>query len=242
MYFDFDFESAVEYQTSLSAISGLMLTHIRKAMGIAQADMGKMFNMSHATYRSIEKGETAINVDFIFMLCGIIEKKPSLYFEILEDIAEHLAKVEKDAFNINCFITLIPNGDFQKILNSYTPEDYVTAPSTDRVNILVDQDLYMLLTPDLRLKLARLTDKVIMKDQVKDIIKITSDEVGDVVEALKKSELDGKGLNSISHAGTLSSASAVALYATLLNPLGLPILAGLGLYKAYKKSKEQKKK
>ena len=54
--------SKIEYQTSLSAISGLMLTHIRKAMGVAQADMGKMFNMSHATYRSIEKGETAINV------------------------------------------------------------------------------------------------------------------------------------------------------------------------------------
>jgi transcriptional regulator with XRE-family HTH domain len=74
MYFDFDFEATVEYQTSLSAISGYMLLNIRKNLGLGQADMGKLFNMSHATYRSIERGETAINADFIYMLCDIIER------------------------------------------------------------------------------------------------------------------------------------------------------------------------
>ena len=68
-YFGFlDLDEHRGYITSLSAISGLMLSHIRKAMGVAQSDMGKLFDMSHATYRSIEKGETAINADFIFML------------------------------------------------------------------------------------------------------------------------------------------------------------------------------
>lgn len=228
--------SKVEYQTSLSAISGLMLSHIRKAMGLGQADMGKLFNMSHATYRSIEKGETAINADFIFMLCGIIEKKPSFYFEILEDIAEHLTKVEKDIFNSDCFITLIPNGDFQKILNSYTQEDYVTAPHPDRINILIDQDIYMLFTPILRLKLVQLTDKAIIKDQFKAIVKITSDEVGEVVQTLKENKNNDKTIE------TPHSASALALLGTLVSPVGLPILAGLGLYEAYKKSKESKKK
>lgn len=234
--------STIEYQTSLSAVSGLMLTHIRKAMNVGQADMGKLFNMSHATYRSIEKGETAINADFIFMLCSFIEKKFSFYFELLEDIANHLTACKKDHLNNDCTINLIPNGDFQKILNSMSPEDYVTAPSLNKTNILIDQDMYLFLSPELKLRMLQLTDKVIMKDQVKEIIKITSDEVEDVVQALKKSELDDKGLNSLNHAGTLTSASAVALYGTLASPFSLPLLAGLGLYKAYKKSKEQKKK
>lgn len=234
--------STIEYQTSLSAVSGLMLTHIRKAMNVGQADMGKLFNMSHATYRSIEKGETAINADFIFMLCSFIEKKFSFYFELLEDIANHLTACKKDHLNNDCTINLIPNGDFQKILNSMSPEDYVTAPSLNKTNILIDQDMYLFLSPELKLRMLQLTDKVIMKDQVKEIIKITSDEVEDVVQALKKSELDGKGLNSLNHVGTLNSASAIALYGTLANPFSLPLLAGLGLYHAYKKSKEQKKK
>ena len=243
MFFgSFEDSQEIEYVTSLSAISGLMLTHIRKAMNIAQADMGKLFNMSHATYRSIEKGETAINADFIFMLCGIIEKKFSFYFELLEDIANHLTSVKKDPFNNECIVNLIPNGDFQKLLNSMSSDDFAIAPSIDKTNILIDQDMYLFLSPELKLRMLQLTDKVIMKDQVKEIIKITSDEVEDVVQALKRSELDTNGLNSVNHAGTLSSASAIALYGTILNPLGLPILAGLGLYKAYKKSKEQKKK
>lgn len=237
----FDFESTIEYQTSLSAISGLMLTHIRKAMGIAQADMGKLFNMSHATYRSIEKGETAINADFIFMLCGIIERDFSFYFSILDDIAKHLVIVKKDHFNNDCIIELIPNGEFQKILNSLSPEDYITAPSLNKTNILIDQDIYLLLSPELKIKLLQLTDKGIMKDQVKEIIKITSDEVEDVVQALKKSELDDMGLNSVSHERLLKSPSAIALYTNLLSPVSLPLLAGLGLYKAYKRSKENKK-
>jgi transcriptional regulator with XRE-family HTH domain len=230
------------YITSLSAISGLMLSHIRKAMGVAQSDMGKLFDMSHATYRSIEKGETAINADFIFMLCTIIEKRYSKYFELIEEIAEHLINIEKDTLNNDCSISIIPNGDFQKILKDDPVDGYSVIGDLGNNLPLVDQDIYLLLSPELRIKIMQLTDKVIMKDQVKDLIKITSNEVEDVVQALRKSELDDKGLNSISHEGTLSTAASIALYSTLLSPISLPVFAGLGLYKAYKKSKEQKKK
>lgn len=45
-YFGFsDLDEHRGYITSLSAISGLMLSHIRKAMGVAQSDMGKLFDM-----------------------------------------------------------------------------------------------------------------------------------------------------------------------------------------------------
>lgn len=237
--------STVEYQTSLSAISGYMLTEIRKSMNLAQSDMGKLFNMSHATYRSIEKGETAINADFIFMLSGFLDFKYSFYFEIIEDIANQLTSTKKDFLNNDCVINLIPNGDFQKLLVDNNDDTKPSlAPSTGRIYLLHGQDLNFFLTPEIRIKIIRLNDKVIMKDQAKEIIKITSDEVGVVINELSKQEQDENGFtfgaSSLAMGG--ATTSATALLALTVSPYSLPVLAGLGLYKAYKKSKEDKKK
>lgn len=242
MYFEDN--PTIDYVTSLSAISGFMLYNIRRAMGLGQADMGKMFNMSHATYRSIERGETAINADYIFMLCGIIERKFSDYFVLVEDIAEFLIKVEKDAYNAPCEIRLVPNGEFQKMLNLYGTEEQLMAVNTNMPNILHDQDFNLFFSPEIRLKMLTFVDQIKMKDDFKNIVKITSDEVGEVVDALKSIKLNNSELNSSVRTDMTflaGSASATALLATLVNPLSLPVLTGLALYEAYKKSKEEKK-
>lgn len=241
MYFDFDFEATVEYQTSLSAISGYMLLNIRKNLGLGQADMGKLFNMSHATYRSIERGETAINADFIYMLCGIIERKFSDYFLLVEDIAEFLVNVNKDALNNSCIVSLIPNGDFQKLLIS-AAEDSVPVINKDKPNILYDQDLNLFLSPELRLRILGFVDKIIMKNDFKNIVQATSYDIEEVVDAIKNVEIDDKGFASkIPESIQGASLSASALFFSVLNPLTAPAWTGLSLYAAYKRSKELKK-
>ncbi|WP_180036106.1 MULTISPECIES: helix-turn-helix transcriptional regulator [unclassified Acinetobacter] len=237
----FDFEAAVEYQTSLSAISGYMLLNIRKNLGLGQADMGKLFNMSHATYRSIERGETAINADFIYMLCGIIERKFSDYFLLVEDIAEFLVNVKNDALNNSCIVSLIPNGDFQKLLIS-AAADSVAVINKGTPNILYDQDLNLFLSPELRLRVHNLVDKTIMKNDFKNIVDATSNDIEEVVEAIRNVELDENGLASkIPESAKGISLSASALFFSVLNPLTAPAWTGLSLYAAYKRSKELKK-
>lgn len=240
---NFEDNTKIDYVTSLSAISGFMLYNIRKEMGLGQADMGKLFNMSHATYRSIERGETAINVDFIFMLCSIIECKFSDYFALVEEIAEFTTTVERDSCNFPCEVRLVPNGDFQKLLNEYSLGEHSVNVNHNMPNILYDQDFNLFFSPELRLKMLKFVERIRMKDDFKKIVKITSKEVGELVDALKTSKQDEQKLNTNKVTDAiLAGASATALYGSFLNPVSLPVLTGLALYKAYKKSKEDKKK
>lgn len=229
-----DDSSKIDYVTSLSAISGFMLYNIRKAMGLGQADMGKLFNMSHATYRSIERGETAINVDFIFMLCSIIELKFSNYFMLVEDIADFLTKVEKDAVNNPCEIRLVPNGDFQKLLNICGSEEHLVTINTNMPNILHDQDFNLFFSPEIRGRILKIVNEIIVKNDFSNMVKIKSNEVGEVIEVLKS----GTAVLATPHYA--SSTASISLLGALGSPFSLPVIAGLGLYAAYKKSKEDR--
>jgi len=139
----------IQVHTSLSAISGFILFNIRDQMGVNQREMSKIFDMTHVTYGSMERGETAINSDFIYMLCSLLGIKFSDYFALIEELIAHITTVNSCVLQDNIVVNIIPSSDILKIINS----GYNTAEtfSNEREhNLIIGQDFSFFITQELR--------------------------------------------------------------------------------------------
>ena len=221
------------FETSLSAISGYLLSKIRDQMGVNQREIAKIFDMTHVTYGSMERGETAINTDFIYMLCTMVGIKFSDYFSLIDEIILELQ--EKDSFMLsdNIRINIIPSSEILKITSE--PEYKEIEFSKDKKhNLIIGESFNFFLSQDIKAKVSGLSKIRLTKDQIKEMVNLKSDDI----EIDKSNVGAGVGLNTTTGfaAGSLIAGVVAA------GPVGWAAgIAGFGLYKAYKKVKEDKK-
>lgn len=228
----------LQFQTSLSAVSGFLLYRIRNALGLNQRQIAKMFDMSHVTYASMEKGETAINADFIYMLCSFIGYKYSDYFELIDDYILELKTINSCALGGNISVSIIPSTDILKILKSgYKVE---TIGIKGEYNLIILKDFEFFISKDLNHRSTFENRLKLTPDQIKYIENLD-------VEELEKNEIIFTSNGALAASG-LGMASGTATLGAVLGlnvvsaAVGLVGLGGYELFKAYKKNKEDKKK
>ena len=226
----------VHFQTSLSAISGYMLYKIRRGLGLNQRQMAKIFDISNVTYSSIERGDTSINVDFIYIICSFVGYKFSDYFLLIDDIVNELKQITICSISDNIEVNIIPSSDILKIIkNGY---DFGIGISVKEHNLILNQDFNFFLSKDLLNRLNYFEHMRLTSEQIKIIENLTFEE-------LEKNELifSGKGALALGGMGMASGFLGAVLGLNVISvAVGLGGLGGYELFKAYKKNKEDKKK
>lgn len=239
-----DNKDTIHYVTSLGAVSGFLLFTIRNQLGLQQNEIAKIFDIAQATYGNMERGEAAINVDFIYMLCSIADIKFSDYFNLIDDILNELEEAQSFIEDNKVKVSLIPSTDFQKILTDSDAIYNLASIAHGNSNILTGQDFYLFLSKETVIKTRRLTTKIYDKDDIKKAMKTTVSELKEIEDKFIINEADDKK----NHSGILAMATVevsttslgvfLGLYNPLLSSFGL---AGYSLYKAHKMTKEAKK-
>ena len=227
------------FETSLSAISGFLLSNIREQMGVNQREIAKIFDMTHVTYGSMERGETAINTDFIYMLCTLVGIKFSDYFSLIDDIIFELENKDSCLVTDNIKINIIPSSEILKITSD--PEYKEVEFSKDKKhNLIIGESFLFFLGSENKAKISDLSKIRLTKEQIKEMVNLKSDDIEiDHSNNVGTVQL-GAGVLGFNTTNGLATASAVA-GAVVAGPVGWAGLAGFGLYKAYKKVKEDKK-
>lgn len=233
-------KNIIHYVTSLGAVSGFLLFSIRNQLGLQQNELAKIFNIAQGTYGNMERGETAINVDFIYMLCSIADIQFSDYFSIIDDIVNEFESAQSFIEESSVKISLIPSTDFQKLLTD--PEAIHNIPSiayTDS-HILTGQDFHLFISKETLINIRRLTTVKFEKDDIKKMTKTT---VTDLEEIESKYIPDESQESDFASAAFVNvSVSTLGAFLAKSNPLlGGFGLAGYSLYKAHKMTKEAKK-
>jgi transcriptional regulator with XRE-family HTH domain len=231
----------IHFQTSLSAISGFMLYNIRDQMGVNQREISKIFDMTHVTYGSMERGETAINSDFIYMLCSLVGIKFSDYFVLIDEIVNHLTNINTCQLNSNILVRIIPSSDILKYMNATNgkvSEGY--AIGADMINLIIGQNFNFFLSNEIKSKIALLSQFRLTDAQIKELININTEELENKLHFMDDRSL-AEGSSVAASLASLSIASALGLNVTSTT-VGLIGVGGYELYKAYKKNKEDKKK
>lgn len=236
----------VPFQTSLSAISGFLLSNIRDQMGVNQREISRIFDISHVTYGSMEKGETAINSDFIYMLCSLLNIKFSDYFELIEDIVKELTLATTCTLYNNIQVSLIPSSDILKLMqetNGRVAEG--VSKSQGSTNLIIGQSFKFFLSPEMTSRISVLSRTRLTKEQIKELTAINTVDL----EELENKQLAWIGGESLAIGGSgMASGYASAGLAMVLGlhvvptVVGLVGLGGYELFKSYKKNKEDKKK
>lgn len=227
------------FETSLSAISGFLLSNIREQMGVNQREIAKIFDMTHVTYGSMERGETAINTDFIYMLCTLVGIKFSDYFSLIDDIIFELENKDSCLVTDNIKINIIPSSEILKITSD--PEYKEVEFSKDKKhNLIIGESFLFFLGSENKAKISDLSKIRLTKEQIKEMVNLKSDDIEiDQSNNVGTVQL-GEGVLGFNTTTGLTTASVVA-GAAIAGPVGWVGLAGFGLYKAYKKVKEDKK-
>lgn len=227
------------FETSLSAISGFLLSNIREQMGVNQREIARIFDMTHVTYGSMERGETAINTDFIYMLCTLVGIKFSDYFSLIDDIIFELENKDSCLVTDNIKINIIPSSEILKITSD--PEYKEVEFSKDKKhNLIIGESFLFFLGSENKAKISDLSKIRLTKEQIKEMVNLKSDDIEiDHSNNVGTVQL-GAGVLGFNTTNGLATASAVA-GAVVAGPVGWAGLAGFGLYKAYKKVKEDKK-
>lgn len=257
-------KDTLNYVTSISALSGFILYHIRHQMGVNHREIAKIFDITHTTYGNMERGDTAINADFIYMLCTLNGIKFSSYFSILEDLIVNIEQIETGLNGEKIKIKIIPSTDLQKIIIENAKNGLSITPSPENLqNLLIGQDINFFISRDLKERLSVISPTRFTKEQVSDIGNLTSHEVEETLQVIKNIDSNPdikteQNINSSSNV-TLTNASLAAIgggglaakgavgivsAAKLVGGIGpsiYAITAGYSLYKAYKQTKEEKK-
>ncbi|NNH78318.1 helix-turn-helix domain-containing protein [Acinetobacter sp. ANC 5380] len=221
------------FETSLSAISGFLLSNIRTQMGVNQREIAKIFDMTHVTYGSMERGETSINTDFIYMLCTMVGIKFSDYFSLIDEILFELQNKDSCIVADNIKVNIIPSSEILKIISQ--PEYKEIEFSKDKKhNLITGESFNFFLSQDIKAKISILSRIRLTKDQIKEMVDLKSYHI----------KFDSKNKSVIiSKREALTLGSNGSSDFTLGGPVGaLLSTGGLALYKAYKKVKEDKKK
>lgn len=228
-----------EYVTSLGAISGFLLSTIRSQIGLQQNEIAKIFGIAQATYGNMERGEAAINVDFIFMLCSIAKIEFTEYFRMIDLITAELDNLDFQMNNVPVEISLIPSTDFQKMTTDNVANKNLAYLKGDSPNILRGQDFHLFLSKETFIDIKRLTSVEYDKAEIKLMLNTTVEDL----DSTTNNVLNPKRSESLWTAVTVNvSTDAVASLLEIHNPL----LAGYGtvgfsLFKAHKVAKEFKK-
>lgn len=192
----------------------------------------------------MERGETAINSDFIYMLCSLTGIKFSEYFGLIEEIIDHLKHINTCQIYENITVRIIPSSDILRYMdatNGKVAEGF--AKGEDRINLIIGQDFNFFLSNEIKAKIALLSQVRLTDAQIKELISVKTEDLEN-----KEHELQLKQESAIAGmvAGGVSTFAPLALSTALgLNvastAVGLIGVGGYELYKAYKKSKEEKK-
>lgn len=246
-------KNILNYVTSISALSGFILYHIRNQMGLNHREIAKIFDITHTTYGNMERGDTSINTDFIYMLCTLSGIKFSHYFSLLEDLIINIEKIERGLNGEKIKIKIIPSTDLQKIIIENAKNSFSIAPSPDNLkNLLIGQDINLFISRDLKERLSIISPIRFTKEQVGKIGNLTSHEVEETLQRIKnidtyshiETETNINSLSSVTRTNT-SLAEGVGMMTSALVGGIIPsiyaITAGYNLYKTYKQTKEEKK-
>lgn len=236
----------INYVTSISALSGFILYHIRNQMGVNQREIASIFDMTHTTYGNMERGDTALNADFLYMLCTLVGIKYSDYFKLLEDLISELQTVELGIQGERVKIQIIPSTDLQKIIVENAKHGFSIAPSIEnKENLLIGQDINFFISKELRVRLSVVSQVRLTKEQIKEMISLKSSDIEEAISIIKTTNLTTPStIGSIGGAvvaGAFATGGAASLIGASLALPVAPVIAGYGLYQAYKKAKENKK-
>ena len=207
----------LNYVTSISALSGFILYHIRNQMGLNHREMARIFDITHTTYGNMERGDTAINADFIYMLCTLSGIKFSGYFNLLEDLIINIEKIETGLNGEKIKIKIIPSADLQKIIIENAKSGFSIAPSLENLkNLLIGQDINFFISKELKERLSVISPIRFTKEQVSEIGKLTSSEVEEALQVIKNID-SNSGIETGSAIGSLRSGTLAAGGAALTN-------------------------
>lgn len=228
-----------EYVTSLGAISGFLLSTIRSQVGLQQNEIAKIFGIAQATYGNMERGEAAINVDFIFMLCSIAKIEFTEYFRMIDRITAELDNLDFQINNIPVEISLIPSTDFQKITTDNVAYKNLAYLKDEFPNILRGQDFHLFLSKETFIDIKRLTSVEYDKAEIKLMLNTTVEDLDSTTNKFIHTDRNESRVWTVA---VEVSTDSVARYLETHNPL----LAGYGtvgfsLFKAHKVAKEFKK-
>ena len=178
-------KDTLSYVTSISALSGFILYHIRNQMGLNHREIAKIFDITHTTYGNMERGDTAVNADFIYMLCTLSGIKFSSYFSLLEDLIINIEKVEKGLNVEKVKIKIIPSTDLQKIILENAKSGLSIAPSPENLkNLLIGQDINFFISRDLKERLSVISPIRFTKEQISEMGSLTSHEVEKLIKSI----------------------------------------------------------
>lgn len=230
------------YATSLSTISGYLLSQIRNRMNLNQRDMARLFDMTQGAYGNMERGDANINAEFIFMLCSLVGIKASDFFGVLEEIMVELNNMKTDKRGNDIKIEIVSSSELSSISMAYK----LFKTLTDRENIseselkffkddllektkgkllLTAEEIENFLSDEIISRVSVLSKIRLSKEEIKEIVKIKSDEI----EKSVKISTDG-----VMAGGVVPSAALIGT--AVAGPLGF--LVG-SLFNSYKKSKEK---
>ncbi|OTG70481.1 hypothetical protein B9T23_16290 [Acinetobacter terrae] len=262
---------SLNYVTSISALSGFILYHIRNQMGLNQREIASIFDITHTTYGNMERGDTAINSDFIYMLCTLIGVKFSDYFKLVEDLIIEVEKIEQALNGEKIKIQIIPSSDLQKIIMENAKNGFSIAPSTENLkNLLIGQDINFFISKELKERLSVISQIRLTKEQINGMINLKSNEVEEAIQFIKNVDSESPVLVAGTTVGSLSGVAltnaslaafgggalaagggmaagtigAATLTTLIVAATAFPLtsaIAGYSLYKAYKQTKEDKK-
>lgn len=222
-------DDTLNYVTSISAISGFILYHIRNQMGVNQREIASIFDITHTTYGNMERGDTAINSDFIYMLCTLVGVKFSDYFQLLEDLIVGLETVESGFNSEKIKIHMIPSSDLQKLIMENAKNGFSITPSPENLkNLLIGQDINFFISKELKERLSVISQIRLTKEQIHGMINLKSNEVEEAIQFIKNVDSESPALV----AGTaISSLSGVALTNAPLAALsgGAITIGGVGM-------------
>lgn len=232
-------KDTLNYVTSISALSGFILYHIRNQMGVNHREIAKIFDITHTTYGNMERGDTAINTDFIYMLCTLSGIKFSSYFSLLEDLIINIEKIEKGSNGEKVKIKIIPSTDLQKIIIENAKSGLSIAPSTENLkNLLIGQDINFFISRDLKERLSVISPIRFTKEQISEMGSLTSYEVEKLIKNIDSNpDIEAKQIVNSNEAtlaaialgsGTIAAGGA-ALTTVSLAALGGGALAAAGV-------------
>lgn len=234
-------KNTLNYVTSISALSGFILYHIRNQMGLNHREIAKIFDITHTTYGNMERGDTAINTDFIYMLCTLSGIKFSNYFNLLEDLIINIEKIEKGLNGEKVKIQIIPSSDLQKIIIENAKSGLSIAISTESLKkILIGQDINFFISRDLKERLSVISPIRFTKEQIDEMGSLTSHKVEKMINNIDSNpDIETKKIVNSNEAtlakialgnGTIAAGGA-ALTAASLVATGVAggVLAGGGI-------------
>ena len=104
-------QSNYNFSTTVSHVTGALLHCLREFEGITQTSLAEKTGMSTSGLSKLEKGETNISIEQIFILGGQFKLKSSEFMVLLEDSIE---LINKKGILVNLSQELLSPNNFKR--------------------------------------------------------------------------------------------------------------------------------